>query len=94
MLGGVPFARRRLTVQPPPDIRVNPAVISVGTPVAVAVAALDSVKAFQRNNAFRNQGDGICGIARVVPVGNLPNDRFAVVKRAGVLDKRADGQRA
>jgi hypothetical protein len=64
---------------PPPDIQVNPAVIAVG--MSVAVAALDSVKAFQRNNAFHNQGDRICGIARVIPAGNLPNDRFPVVKR-------------
>ena len=93
MLGRIPLTRRRLTVQPLADIGINPAVISVAFPVAVAVAALDSVKAFQRNNAFSNQRDGICGVARMVLVRDLPNNRLAVVKRSGVLYQRARGKR-
>ena len=93
MLGAVPLPGGGLTVQPLPQVRKGPAVIAVTAAVAVAVAGFDSVKAFQRNNALRNQGHSAGRVACVSLVGNFPNDRLTVVKRACIFDKRTDGKR-
>ena len=82
-----------LTVQPLPHVGKGPTVIAVTAAVAVAVAGFDSVKAFQRNNALRNQGHSAGRVARVSLIGDFPDDRLTVVKRACVLDKCADGKR-
>ena len=82
-----------LTVQPLPQVGKGPTVIAVTAAVAVAVAGFDSVKAFQRNNALRNQGHSAGRVARVSLVGDFPNDRLTVVKRACIFDKRTDGKR-
>ena len=93
VLGAVPLPGGGLTVQPLPHVGKGPTVIAVTAAVAVAVAGFDSVKAFQGNNALRNQGHSAGRVARVSLVGDFPNDRLTVVKRACIFDKRTDGKR-
>ena len=93
VLGAVPLPGGGLTVQPLPQVGKGPAGIAVTAAVAVAVAGFDSVKAFQGNNALRNQGHSAGRVARVSLVGDFPNDRLTVVKRACIFDKRTDGKR-
>ena len=87
VLGAVPLPGGGLTVQPLPHVGKGPTVIAVTAAVAVAVAGFDSVKAFQRNNALRNQGHSAGRVARVSLVGDFSNDRLTVVKRACIFDQ-------
>ena len=86
--------RRARLVQPLPEVRKGIPVVAVVPAAAVAVATLLRVEAGELEDVRRDEGDGVRRVPGVVLVTYLPDDRDAVVGRAGVFDLCPNGQGA
>ena len=92
VLGLIP--RRARLVQPLAEVGEGIPVVAVSPAVTVAVAALLRVEAGELEDVRRNEGDRVRRVPGVVLVAYLPDDRDAVVGRAGVFDLCLYGQGA